>query len=297
MKNLVKWKKGQNSYVHFVIRQVTKKNSNFIALFQGGPGTGKTWCAIALSELLDPTFNVDKQLVFDFKQLMALINDEDFKKRKTKIIIFDEPQISISNRSWQALTNKMMNFLISTFRHQNVILFFCCPYRDFLDSQSMKMLHCVFEMQSINKKEGKVIIRPKLQQYNATMRKTYEHPLYVQKNGKIVALREISIRKPKKEHIDIYEVNKTTFTSKLNREIEMKIDAETKSEDGRKKLTEHQEKAMSCLALGMTAKEGAKTMGIAEKTFGDHRRRSFKKGYKVEEFKTVKDVKNITTKS
>ena len=85
MRNLIKWKKGVPTYINYIRRQVNERNCNFIALFQGGPGTGKTWSAISLGELIDPEFDVDKHLVFDFKGMMQLINSEDFKKKKMKI--------------------------------------------------------------------------------------------------------------------------------------------------------------------------------------------------------------------
>jgi len=100
-------------------------------LFQGPSGSGKTWAALSQAYQIDPTFDVSKQLVFDIRGLMKLINDQHFKERIWKIVIADEFQTSTGNRNWQSVQNKMMNYLVSTFRHQNIVLYFCCPYRDF----------------------------------------------------------------------------------------------------------------------------------------------------------------------
>jgi hypothetical protein len=224
MKNLIKKKKGEKSKVTFIKKMVTRENSNWMELFQGPSGQGKTWSAISQCYAIDPSFDVSKQLVFDFPSLMSLINSDGFKKLKWKQIIFDEPQTSISNKNWQSLTNKMMAYLVTTFRHQNVILIFCCPYRDFLDSASMKMIHCITEMHSIDRKKKKVKTRPKLQQYNSKLKKTYEHSIYVLTEDKrIRPLFFDYVPQPPKELIDTYEEMKTQFTSKLNKEIEAQL--------------------------------------------------------------------------
>ncbi len=231
MKNLIKYKQGQRSKVVFIKKIVTQANSNWMELYQGESGSGKTYCALKIAIEIDPTFDVSTQLVFDVRSLMRLVNSEDFKKRKWKIIIFDEPQTSINSRTWQSLTNKLMNFLVSTFRHQNCILFFCCPYRDFLDSASMKMLHCVTEMVTIDRKRNLVKTRPKLQQYNSKLKKTYEHSIHIIKDGSVHKMIYDYIGKPPKESIKVYEKMKTDFTTKLNTEIEAQLCKDDKKQE------------------------------------------------------------------
>lgn len=301
MKNLVMYKEGEVSWIRWIKKRI-KHNLNFISLFQGATGIGKTWSAISLAFMVDPEFKID-QVVFDFNELMALINQEWFMKKKWKIIIFDEPQITISNRNWQSATNKMMNYLLSTFRHQNIILIFCSPYVDFLDSQSMKLLHCIFECVGVNKRKEMSRVRPKIQQYNSYMRKTYQHPLYVIRGKKTIPLRDWYIPKPPKDLIDLYEEKKTEFTSKLNREIQFKLNElsekdkpkeKEKSIDTRKELTDKQRKVMELLGKGMGVVKAGEEMGISIGAISQHKTSARKKGYTLEEFKEEQKQEEIT---
>jgi len=66
----------------------------------------------------------------------------------------------------QKLIN-ILNFLLSTYRHQNIITLFTSPYEDFLDSAALKLFHVKFECRGWSKKTNKSKISPKIYQYNA----------------------------------------------------------------------------------------------------------------------------------
>ncbi len=283
------YKKGEDSFIRWIKKRIAL-NLNFISLFQGATGIGKTWSAISMAQLIDIDFNVN-QVVFDFKELMAVINSDWFKQKKWKIIIFDEPQITISNRNWQSINNKLMNYLLSTFRHQNIILVFCSPYVDFLDSQSMKLLHCIFECVGVNKKDELSRVRPKIQQYNSFMKKTYQHPLYVIRGKKTIALRDWFIPKPSLDLIEQYEAKKTAFTSNLNKEIMHKLNElskdkqqEDEPKEARKPLTARQDEVMKVLANNKY-EEASKILNLSFGAIHQNKKLAEKKGYSLEEFK------------
>lgn len=291
------YREGQHSWITWIKKRIAN-NLNFICLFQGATGIGKTWSAISMSYMLDNEFS-SNQIVFEFKELMDVINSDWFKQKKIKIIIFDEPQITISNRNWQSTVNKMMNYLLSTFRHQNIILIFCSPYRDFLDSQSMKLLHCVFECEGINKKTNMSRVRPKIQQYNSYMKKTYQHALFVIKGKKTIPLRDWYVPKPPIHLVNEYESKKTLFTDKLNQEIRRKVEELTTVKKPmtlpngfvRRPLTKKQEEVMRILAYH-TQEETAKILKVHQTAIHSSKELAMKKGYTVEEFKE-RDEKDI----
>ena len=211
------YREGEQSFITWIKKRI-KNNLNFVALAEGPTGIGKSWAMIQIGYTIDPEFEA-RQVAFSFKQVMEILNSEWFNKKKYKTIIFDESQITISNRAWQSLSNKLMNYLLSTFRHRNVILLFTSPYADFLDSQSMKLVHVIFEVKSHNNKNNKTTIRPKLLQYNSRLKKFYQHSLFVIKNKKTNKLINWKITKPPQHLIKPYEKAKMEFTEKLNRNI------------------------------------------------------------------------------
>lgn len=240
MKNIIKYKEGENSYALWIKKRV-KNNLNFLALCTGSPGVGKSWAMLSLAYAIDPTFSID-QVAFGFKETMQIINSDWFKKKPIKIIHSEETQTQNNARAWQSLNNRLFNYLISTFRHQNIIFLMTTPYADFIDSATMKLVHCNFEVKGHSEITKKTIIRPKLLQYNASMKKFYNHSLMVMRDNTLHKLKTFSIGKPPEELIRLYEIKKKKFTDELNKKILFELDAMEKKNDHRKPLTPLQEK-------------------------------------------------------
>ena len=203
------------SLVRYIHKRI-KNNKNFLCTITGPTGSGKSWTALSIAELLDPEFTVDR-VIFRGRDLMKLINDGNLKPGS--VIIWDEAGIDLSNRNWQSLTNKMLNALLQTFRHKNFILFFTVPYHDFIDVSSKKLFHADFETQRINKNKGEVVLKPKLLQYNSNLQKWYRKYLKVSQNGAVVKIRRWKVPKPSDGLISKYEEKKNEFTIGLNKDI------------------------------------------------------------------------------
>ena len=207
------------SLVRYIHRRI-KNNKNFLATITGPTGSGKSWSALSMAQLLDPTFTADR-VIFRARDLMKLITTGDLKAGS--VIVWDEAGIDLSNRNWQSVTNKMLNALLQTFRHRNFVLFFTVPYHDFIDSASKKLFHADFETQRINKNQGVVIIKPKLLQYNSNLGKWYRKYLKVQMNGSVVKIKRWAVPKPTDELIKEYEIRKNMFTKDLNLDINKQL--------------------------------------------------------------------------
>ena len=280
------------SWVRYLLRRIKQNKNNLIAII-GKTGSGKTYTAMSICEMISKANGVHfgiENVVFGPRPLMQLINSGTLKKGSS--IIFDEPQISISAREWQSKANRVFNYLLSTFRHRNLNLFFCTPYEDLLDKSTRKLFHAKFETQKINFNNNTCRIKPKVLDYNSQKQKFYEKFLRVsyKSKGRIKyktkKLRFWSIPKPSVELIKQYEEKKLNFTTKLNKEIEFALDiAEAGKLPKRKRLTEKQERAMTLLAKLEEVKLVSKELGISIKSTYNHIKVAKDKGYKVEEFK------------
>lgn len=281
MKNIVLYKKGEFSWVRYIKKRILN-NLNFLAIAEGPTGIGKSWFLISLAHELDSEFE-SRQIAFSFQKVMEIINSDWFQKKKWKIIIFDEAQTEISNRQWQSLTNKLMNYLLSTFRHQNIILLFTSPYSDFLDSQTMKLIHCKFEVRSHSRRTKQTRVRPKLLQYNPQKKKFYEHSLFTIKDGKAEKIVYWKINKPPKHLIEPYEKDKVEFTDKLNKDILEELShIREKKIDTRKPLTELQRKSLLAYKKIGNQKEVGKLLGITQDSVSRCIKSARKKGYTLE---------------
>jgi len=222
MKNMIMYKQGKLSWVSWVQKRI-RENLNFNSLTTGETGSGKSWFDLSFAYAIDKDFEI-RQVVFDFKNLMQLLQSEWFHNKKWKVVIFEEMQTSISNRQWQGLVNKLFNYLLSTYRHRNVILLMNSPYADFIDSHTKKLIHTVFEVRGHNNKTKKTHVRPKILQYNSKLKKFYEHSLFVINGGRVMKQVNLFMDKPPQHLIKPYEQKKLEFTTGLNKKIMQELE-------------------------------------------------------------------------
>lgn len=262
----------------------TKKNKNFLGFISGETGSGKSWSSLSIGEDCDPEFNVDR-VVFSGFELMTLINSGKLKRGSA--IVFEEVGVEMSNREWASVTNKMINYLIQTFRHQGFILIMNSPFMDFLDSATRKLFHAEMQTAGINLETQETRLKPLLIQYNSKKEKFYYKRLKVITKEGILPISVWNVPKPSSKLIEEYEVKKKAYTSKLNKNImkELKIVEDKKQEkDKEQKQEELTEKQTMIYEM---SKEGLKPIDISIKlkkhisVIHFHLRAIEKKGFKI----------------
>ena len=223
----------QSNWSKFILQERIGKNRNMTIMVSGKPGTGKSYACIKLGETLDPSFCIER-VVFSGGELMYLVNSG--KLKKGNVVVFEEIGVNLSNRNWQSLTNKMLNYWMQTCRHRNFIVLFNAPYMDFADSQTRRLFDAEFATQKIDYRAKTCTLRPQLIQYNARIKKFYYKFLRVTSRvGKLKGLRPIKtwvLSLPSPGLLEEYEKKKTAFTDKLNKEILYEL----KRAEGKKKL-------------------------------------------------------------
>ncbi len=298
----------QNNDPFFVkyIKQRIRQNKNFVCLISGQTGSGKSWTALAIAEMLDPDFKIN-QVIFRGTELLSLINSG--KLKRGSVIIWDEAGIDLGNRAWQSATNKLLNFLFQTFRHKGYILFFTTPYSDFVDKLTRRLFHCEMKTVSIDFKNCTTRVKPQLMQYNSRFGKFYYKYLRVNvQGGGVVPLTDWNVPSPSKDLTEKYEELKNAFTSKLNKEIEAELNkVEGKKQEqnekdnqkdsvcvddsivddvkGKKALTQLQMQVLVCWKKGVLSnKDIAKEMGKKTHMIPEYTRLMRKKGYYIEKY-------------
>lgn len=270
--------KTDYSWVDY-IKQRIANNKNWLCIFTGPTGSGKSWSALSLGEMLNPDFDICR-LVFKGKKLMGLINSGAYNNKKGIVFIWDEAGVDLSNRNWQSITNKVINYLLQTFRHRNFILIFTAPYSDFIDVSTKKLFHAEFQTVSINKTKKTVNVKPKQIQYNSGKKKFYYHYLRIRKKGKgMVKIRKWAIPKPPKKLIKEYETKKNSFTCTLNLEIEGVLGSLDAMGKRRKPMTDKQKEEYYCNLQNLSDKEIAEKFGISVQAVGQRRKARLNKGY------------------
>ncbi len=290
-----------NSWARWMVGRTKRQNKNNLISVIGQTGSGKTYSAMSMCEIMSEMDGVPfdiSHIVFSLSELMNLINSGKLKKGSK--IIFDEPQVSISAREFQSEANKVFNFLISTFRHRNLTLFFCTPFESLLDKNTRRLFHGRFETLSINRKNNTCRLKPRYLEHSDFKPEPYRKQLIVmhendEGNRTSDKLFYWDVGKPSEQLIIEYEKKKLEFTDNLNRNISKRLQ---KFEDSgksitsefkedvveRKELTPKQSEVMKVLS-DHNLVEAGKIIGISTPAIYKRKKYAMKKGYKLEEFK------------
>jgi len=92
-------------------KRINAKKAVNIAI-TGEAGVGKSYFAIQLARKIDKDFDIDKQVVFDFKEFLEAVID----LKMGKPIVFDEPSYAISKHDWYKQINNALRKTIESFR-------------------------------------------------------------------------------------------------------------------------------------------------------------------------------------
>lgn len=237
------------SWIKYIQTRI-RNNKNFLCITTGPTGSGKTWSTLAICEMLDPDFD-EERIIFRGVDLMALINSG--KLKRGSVILWDETQIDLNNRNWQSMLSKMLNYLLSTFRHRNIVLFFTSPYADYIDSASLKLFHANFETVKIDKTDNTVVIKPKQLVYKTEYRKFHKPFLKVKSPiGRMLKVKRWKVPKASQWLLKRYEEKKLTFTNALNKEIELKLRRVGNDGKVRPPLSHRQQLVYECWEEGIT---------------------------------------------
>jgi len=213
--------------------RLLEQNKNWLAIITGGTGSGKSWSALRLAEMIDPDFNITK-VCFTSKDFMKTLNSDKIKKGAC--IVFDEAGVGIPSREWYSVSNKLINYVLQTFRHRNLAVIFTTPSFEFIDSQARKLFHFYFETMKIYRRAGVCILKPLMIQHNPRLGKTYfKYPEYPEG-----LLKRLKVHKPSHELIMAYERKKKLFSKKLGEDIEETLAAASEKERKSKPLTDEE---------------------------------------------------------
>ena len=195
-----------------------ERNKNYIGVLLGETASGKSWAALRLAELVDPSFTIKRNLTFDSEGFLDLVGG--IPTRGTAII-WDEGGIGMSARRWQERLVQAVGYVMQSFRFLNLAVFVTVPDPSWVDRIARGLFHTWLEMKRVAEKEGVSYARPYNIQQNPRLRKTYsKHPIEDTARGPL-KIRGLRIRAPTRKLTNAYEAAKydyfTAFYRRLRR--------------------------------------------------------------------------------
>lgn len=268
--------------LQYIRNRVKNQNKNFVVIFVGPTGSGKSYSGLKLGEELDPTFNISR-VCFKPIQFMNCVNElvkqsEAGEDISGKVLMWDELGASHSAREFMTISNRLINYFFQTSRHLNLIVIMTVPLLSFIDSNTRKLCHAVAEMKGINAHDKTAQVKVKMLQTNVISGKEYPKYLRYRKNNKQFVAKRINFKLPSKELLKDYEEKKTSFTSQLNKDIMSKlIGAEEKDNRANRSLTPAQENVAKML-MKNSIDEVAESLGVVPSSIYAHKSNMERKG-------------------
>lgn len=223
-----------NVLIRRIQTRINQHNRNWMCIITGATGSGKSYTGMTLAKLIDSTFDINR-VVFTSRDFMALLNSGTLHKGDA--ILFDEAGVGMPSREWYSLSNKMLNYVLETFREQNLCVIFTTPSFDFIDSQARKLFHTFIQTAAINRKEERVITKWFDLQHDPRSGETYfKYPRANREGEGTVMINRVCFAMPPEDLRKAYEIKKSEYAKQLRIEAEKELN-HIETEANKKKLS------------------------------------------------------------
>lgn len=201
----------ERGFLQSYIQRRIELNKNMLAVFLGSTGSGKSYAAMKLGEILDDRFNVDR-VVFSANEFLGLLNGKPL--RKGSVVMWDEVGVGLNSKQWYSKFNQIINYVLQVFRRRNLIVLFTTPDFGFIDSDTRKLLHGYFITRGINPENKLCYVKFYELQSNPLVGKIYHKFLRGNQKG-IRPVSQIAFGLPSEQLIKDYEKKKKDFDVQL----------------------------------------------------------------------------------
>src|SRR3990167_991938 len=196
-------------------------NQNWLCIVIGATGSGKSWLAIRLAELLDSQFNKDN-IVFAADSFLEFV--QSYRMRKGSVIVWDEAGVSLSSRQSMTRINKAIGFYLQSFRSRNTALIFTLPSLAMLDRQARQLAHVILETKRIDRQHNECIFKWLEVSTNPRSGKIYQkYPRIRKPDGIMQKVIQVRVGVPSLKLRRDYEKKKADFLDNLAKTLHFKM--------------------------------------------------------------------------
>jgi ABC-type multidrug transport system ATPase subunit len=164
--------KTDSVLMNYIINQIYHSPKNVIIVVVGQPGTGKSNTGVKLMYELNPELKtrdadevMNERVAFNSDRFMEIL--QDGRLHKGDVVIWDEPQVGLNSRDAMTKYNKLINSVLTTFRHRQLVTIFCTPSLSYIDSAARKVISLFISMGDMNVQQGWSNIKVYQFKYNA----------------------------------------------------------------------------------------------------------------------------------
>ena len=213
------------AHIDTIKTRLYEKNQNYLAIFTGATGSGKSYSCMGLALELMPKFNIN-HIVFSAKEFFALLNSG--KLNKGDVIIWEELGTSTPSTDWYSKQNKAVKEILETFRTDNLVVFFNVPFLKFIDSKIRMLFHGHYKAKGYNVRRKIGYVKPYGVDYNDYQDKLYFPIPKVNIDGFYIKLDYLTIRKIPDYLADAYEKKREDYLVTIKEKHEKAVNEDTK---------------------------------------------------------------------
>lgn len=196
--------------------RINRRNMHFMAAIVGQEGSGKSYTALKIANLVDPSFSADR-VIFDIADLLDVLKNGEHEPGN--FYILDEAGVQLGNRTWQDRGQVLANQALQLIRSHNLGLIFTLPRLGELDSQAQGRLQSVVEM--VDKVDGEHVevkwklLEPDRMDETGTIYKKYPRRRV---DGRLLKINRFKFTPPPDTLTQPYEATKGEFQEQFYEE-------------------------------------------------------------------------------
>lgn len=213
----------KSPFATHIRNDLIKRNQNFMGVWVGKTGSGKSFSAISLAEDIDKNFSVDNICV-STKEMIERITSGDLKKGSA--LVLDEAGVNYSAKNWMKKENKYLGELFQTFRYLNYALLLNLPHIKFMDITERRLIHAGFVMKGIDRKNKVSYAQPKIFKSNPFSERekfNFSYPIVRYPNGRFYVVKTLYFKLPTKKIRNDYLNKKKIWNQGLQDKVKRAI--------------------------------------------------------------------------
>jgi hypothetical protein len=203
-------------------------------------GTGKSYTALRLAELIDEDFNLEK-VVYYPREFLSVMDKVEENGKPAQVVVVDEGEITAPANLWYSWTNKAIAYNLATFRYLRCMAIFVSPAFSWLDKKVRILTsHIGFSekyWEDLAGREKKSIVKLRLYRIKTDLfgEKIFFEKIKMFDNSanRMVSFRDFKVNMPSEDLIEAYEKKSREFKQGIRKSLIKEIEKFEKYESGK----------------------------------------------------------------
>ncbi len=241
-------RKGDKALIKLFEKEIYDNRRGFVISITGNNrrlvGVGKSYTGLKIGEQMDKYLleDIDKKVVWTPKAFIEAINYWDNRRQRHtgetlpgQVVILDEAELLINNRTFYSFINRAILYILSTFRYKRGMAMVITPHISFVDVGVRKLMEYVlFNNKVLENSMQTVYTNPRIlikDYYTGNI--YYKAPrIYNVATGTIEKLSSVKVGLPSEDLARAYEERARKFKDKLGKDLLKEIEKFEESEFG-----------------------------------------------------------------